>query len=465
MTIRQENLEDIEHKYYLITTHSNDIITLIEGGKMYMSPSVKHILGYHPEDAHTPAEFILNQIHPEDKERVYQQNMNNIEKKIQYDVLQYRQKHQQGYYIWLETLVKYEYKDNGEVSCILNSRDVTERKLVEEKNVYQAQLLEYMDDAIISLTKDLSIKSWNVGAEQIFNIKKQDAIGERLVDILDIQLYNEKTLQDTISHIYQNHIWKGQGVIKTKAESEHPVFCTFSVMYHLDKSVEGILLICKDLKELHEIQRKLIEKQSHALLEGQEKERKRLARELHDGLGQMLNALKLRINLKEQYTIDEINSLLDDIIIENKRICNNLMPLSLQDFGLTIGMRQLVENFKRLSPETEVDFISNLEPQQRFEPKIEMNLYRILQELLNNILKYAKAQNVAVQITKFEDNVLLMVEDDGIGFDLHQSRLADQLGGYGIVGMKSRIETLKGSLHIDTSPQCGCIVSVSIPIE
>ncbi len=200
--------------------------------------------------------------------------------------------------------------------------------------------------------------------------------------------------------------------------------------------------------------------QSGAFLGGQEEERKRLARELHDGIGQQLNVLKIQLSMEK--VSSETRQSVDHIINEIIRINNNLMPLVLQDFGLEAGIRQLIERYKGVGT---ADFYYYCDLQgERFSQEIEIAAFRIIQEATGNAMKYAGAANISVQLIMQDGNLLIMVEDDGVGFTPAE-KMKRQEKGFGLLNMQYRAETLNGQFLIESNPGQGCLVNVVLPIN
>lgn len=186
---------------------------------------------------------------------------------------------------------------------------------------------------------------------------------------------------------------------------------------------------------------------SNALIEGEEIERKRIARELHDGLGSMLSGLKMHLNLanREKKEIDtNVNGMLDDSIKELRNISQNLMPESLMKLGLEHALKDLCVAHSNL--ETTIEF-QYLIKKSSFPQHSKMMVYRIIQELLNNALKYAKASEILVCCSQNKDVFFITVEDDGIGFDVKE---AEKREGMGLRNIKNRIAFVNGKLEIDS---------------
>jgi signal transduction histidine kinase len=246
-----------------------------------------------------------------------------------------------------------------------------------------------------------------------------------------------------------------------------------SPIYGLEKQIIGITYLYRNITEkkragqqIQQLQAEILDNklreqriQSASLLEGQELERARLARELHDGLGQMLNVLKM--NLFQEQASAGVLSAVDEIIAEVKVINNNLMPLVLEDFGLEAGIQTLINQLQH-SCDAEIYYYSNLK-QERLDQKLEVGVYRVLQEALNNASKYSQARNISVQLTRHPDSLLIMVEDDGNGFDIAALKQKKQKG-YGLLNMQFRIEALNGKIHFDTLQGRGCVINIILPL-
>mgnify|MGYP002778195285 CR=1 FL=1 len=214
-------------------------------------------------------------------------------------------------------------------------------------------------------------------------------------------------------------------------------------------------------KQLQDREREEQQRRTHLLLEGQEMERRRLAAELHDGLGQMLNVLKMQVDSRAP--THAVSRHLNEIIKEVVRINNNLVPLVLQDFGLKAALHSLLEQYRPLTS-AELYCFTDL-PDERLSPALETGVYRIVQEALSNAAKHANAQHISVQVTQTPAGGLLaMVEDNGTGFDQPPTHRGSA-GGYGILNMRSRVAALEGRLAIESSPGKGCVVSVELPMH
>lgn len=236
------------------------------------------------------------------------------------------------------------------------------------------------------------------------------------------------------------------------------------------KRAQEVLLQMTRQKFRQELQEQKI--RAEAMIEGQDEERQRIAFELHDGLGQMLTAIKLNLaNLnvadKKQMSrqIREIKQLINETMAETKRVSQNLMPSILKDFGLVPTMELLCENNSKGSS-TRIIFQS-FGVKGRYDSKIERGLYRIAQEAINNSLKYSKANEINVQLLQKDERVRLMIEDDGIGFEVNNITNGNNVRKYanGLYNMRERAALLRGTINIDSSPGNGAVITVEVPIK
>ncbi len=207
--------------------------------------------------------------------------------------------------------------------------------------------------------------------------------------------------------------------------------------------------------------------QLRSMINGEEQERKRIAQELHDGLGTLLATVKLQFNAvqNERPDIDAVkayqkaDSLLDEACTEVRKISYNLMPAILQQYGLEYALQDLCEGINR-SGRLEVSFIPfGLE--YAFDDQTAVSVYRIVQELVKNTLRHAEASELIVQLSVEDDALNIVVEDDGQGFDPAEKL---QNPGIGLQSIQSRLALLGGKMEVESSPQAGATFTIDIPL-
>ena len=208
------------------------------------------------------------------------------------------------------------------------------------------------------------------------------------------------------------------------------------------------------------------EQKIRAVIEGQEEEQRRIARELHDGVGQKLAGLKLNwsslisgTEIKKVWPdYNNLTLLIDETAQEVRTISHQMLPKELEQFGLIPSIESLLEiNFKNTGTNTS---FSHMGVEERLPYTVELTIYRILQELVSNILKHAHASSIKVELLKRRDRILLIVEDDGIGMNLEKMKN----GGIGVMNIESRVESVQGRVTFESEQEKGTFVTVNIPL-
>lgn len=223
------------------------------------------------------------------------------------------------------------------------------------------------------------------------------------------------------------------------------------------------ILVDQKTKELNQKQNEV----KKALLIGEEIERKRVATELHDGIGSLLSTLKLNaesidldekdLNDKEKQAYKNLIELIDKACVELRNISHNMMPAGIEQFGIFQTLETII---KKINNTERIKFsFEQININERFNRDLELSIYRIILELLNNIIKHSSAKNANIQVIKNDELVNIIVEDDGKGFDVNNVKY-----GMGFVNIQSRVEAFGGKLVLDSKPFRGCTIIIEIPI-
>jgi signal transduction histidine kinase len=223
----------------------------------------------------------------------------------------------------------------------------------------------------------------------------------------------------------------------------------------------------RELEMLNQELRRL----SNALIVSQDEERRRIARELHDGLGQELSAAKMLMdglsnpNLSLQWkenAASEGSATLGRAIQQVRTVSHLLHPPLLDEVGLCSALQQYLEGFtKRSGIETSVNLPSRELP--RFKPELETAIFRIIQEALTNVLRHSEARKAWITIDALDSQVTVTIRDDGKGIPKHVAELRSGSMGIGISGMRQRVKEFGGQVHLQNANP-GTLVEVAIPI-
>ncbi|MDA3943889.1 MAG: sensor histidine kinase [Bacteroidetes bacterium] len=217
--------------------------------------------------------------------------------------------------------------------------------------------------------------------------------------------------------------------------------------------------------------RKLIKQKElnlKTIVETQETERKRIAKDLHDGIGQTLSGIRLAmeslsLNLKynlpeESEQIKTLTQHIDGACKEVRAISHQMMPRILQEDGLIPAIEDMLEkSFKYSSITYQYEHFGI---DKRFSENVEVSLYRIAQELINNIIKHSGANRVQVQLFRLKKMLVLLIEDNGSGFEFEKQKNK----GIGLMNITSRVETVHGEFNLEPSPDSGTLATIRIPI-
>ena len=235
----------------------------------------------------------------------------------------------------------------------------------------------------------------------------------------------------------------------------------------LDEEVsllQGIGKLLGSILESKDAERQIIA----SILATEDQERSRIAKELHDSVGQTLSALALHLNnlkkdrhlnKEEKDKLARIDSLLKAAIGETRSVAHNLMPPTLTDLGFVAAVDNLIARLQEAS-EIKFTFHTN-QATQDIPADIAFALYRIVQEALNNIIKHAAASEVTIQFLVYNDLLSLSVEDNGKGFDMAKSQ---KNSNFGINSMRNRAASIGADISIDSQPGQGTHIHVSVPL-
>ena len=202
-----------------------------------------------------------------------------------------------------------------------------------------------------------------------------------------------------------------------------------------------------------------------AEIKGQELERRRLAQELHDGLGGTLSSIKLNLTVMEKekrvkHDLKSIIQKIDNACNEVRTISHHLMPPAFSNHRFSEAVEFLLDDLKQTK---KLDITYEIFPKDEIEsidPKLQNDLYRIIQEIVSNTLKHAEAISIDLQLVLHEEGISLIVEDDGKGFDVEASS-----SGIGLKNIRSRLELYQGVLRIDSMQNRGTVTDIYIPIR
>lgn len=343
-----------------------------------------------------------------------------------------------------------------------NKMAVAQENLTQQK--YTAEILAEHYERVGQLKQSLQY-------QRLTNSLKDSIFNEDYIDKMN-QLYVAFETQQTKGELLQEQV-KAQKLEKEKADADLTIAQRTSQLAITIGSLlllllgGGFFIYRRRQQEKETIaQVKIAEQQKGlaAVIHAQEEERKRIAKDLHDGIVQQLGGLKLGLQkvLADNQDPDakKMMHILDGSTQELRDISHRMMPKALSELGLIPAMRDMLENSLEHSGirfQFETFAIADTD---RFPEAIEISLYRIVQELINNVVKHSGANELSVQLFKAGDQLTLLVEDNGTGF-----QSPSPTSGIGLMNISSRLDTLNGEVNFEPSPEGGTLARVQIPLS
>lgn len=355
-------------------------------------------------------------------------------------------------------------------------------------------IVDSSSDAIFGLTPDGRVTSWNAGAEGIFGFTAAEMIGRSIQMLIPASLHQEEARLRGHVQI-GSHTYTYDTVRMTKDGRRLDVSVTLSPLKDGAGRIVGMSKIIRDISERKRAQTMLQQAYDHLeikvqertaelsdasnslrelsgrLMHVQEEERSRLARDLHDEVGQLLTALK--IDLQElQHSgpgQDRVGSLTDSLglvdrlLTQVRNLALDLRPSLLDDLGLVPALRWYAN--RQAERNRWILLLSVEGVTGRIPAPIEIACFRVAQEALTNIAKHARAKTIDLTLRQHDQGVTLIIQDDGVGFDVLSARQRAQVGeSIGLLGMEERVRLAGGRLLISSTPGQGCRLELQFPL-
>ena len=401
---------------------------------------------------------------------------------------------------------------SGEVEALVVGDQVYLLESAEAaSNRFRGNVLEQINDIVIAVDADDRLIYLNPPAERKYGVKASDVLGEKVDALFSVRwddAAHEKAWHESIEN---RGSWRGENIHITRDGTEFYAESMIGKLYDGQRVFTGKMAVIRDithrktaeeeLKRAHEeleervesrtrelgetyraLQREMeerskLEKQRTELLERivttEEEERGRIARDIHDQLGQRVTALRLQIaslidngidpeKLPGQVELLRRNAMRLDS--EISFLAWELRPAALDDLGLPDAAAAFLEDWSH-NYKISSGFNSRGFGERRLEPRIETQLYRIMQEALNNIAKHSSATRVNVLLSWNRDEVALLVEDNGKGFDVAAVEGTRGGKGFGLMSMQERANLVGGKVEIESALGAGVTVYARLPIE
>jgi PAS domain S-box-containing protein len=478
ITSRKEKeaaLREMNERYSLVFKATSEVIWEWKPGSenfYWYGENLKKIFGYEVVDAHTPISLWEENIHPEDKDRVLKEHWHVVYHGGDSWRDEYRFRRANGEYAYVKDRAFILRDGEGKPLRMIGAMDdITIQKRAEEALIESETSYKQLFDngplplCIYDMTT-FRILNVNEAAVRKYGYSREEFLQLTVMDIRD-----EHDMQK-FRH-YLNHLQASGGSATgiwnhMRKDGKRLIVEVTGVKIDY-RGIPAVLATVNDITDKIRLEDKVSrmkvqqqKKITKATIRGQENEREQLGKELHDNINQILATTKLYLEVaeaEEKMRVEFIRkgkeSLLD-AIDEIRALSKSLMSYTLKDFGLLDAIRELIESYV-LTQKFQMHFkpSGNLE---ELPGELKLTLFRIIQEQLNNISKYAQARNVYISM-RVGQHVSLTVSDDGVGFDTAARRT-----GVGFSNIRNRVGAYNGKMNIESAPGKGCTLSLSIPL-
>jgi PAS domain S-box-containing protein len=350
------------------------------------------------------------------------------------------------------------------------ARDVSDRRRAEAELTHMASIVESSNDAIIS--KDLNgiIQTWNQGAQAIFGYTAEEAIGQPVTMLIPEERIDEEP--GILSRIRRGEAVDHYETIRKRKDGS---LINISLNVSPVRDTHGVIIgaskIARDVTERNRFESARRDAEiMNKLLETQEAERRRIARDLHDHIGQYMTAMRLTLSGLVDSASDPAHK---EELLKVKKIAERidrdlsfltweLRPTELEMLGLKDALESFTKEWSdHCGVPAEFHFVGD-EGTSRLSAQLETNLYRITQEALNNVAKHAGATRVSILMHWQRSQIFMIIEDNGKGFDA--SAQPAEGHGRGLLGMRERVHLLNGKLSVESSAENGTTIIVTVPV-
>jgi len=381
-----------------------------------------------------------------------------------------------------------------DVTC-LNECKQTEEKL-QTSHQQLLDIIEFLPDATFVIDRERRVIAWNRAIETMTGVRKSEILGRgdfayavpfygrpRPI-LIDLVMNDRIDLEECYDFIERkgNTVF-GEVLVPNAYEGKGAyLWGTASPLFDVRGDIIGGIQSIRDITDRKRARDALLESErqlrnlSAQLLRAHEEERKRIARELHDSTGQSLAALKFYVdnalNMKERGKPEEMANCLDrmvpliqNAIEEARRIYMGLRPSILDDLGIIATIQWYCREVQKTCPKTNI--LERIDVQEDKIPEdIKIVIFRLVQESLNNIIKYGKAERVTISLVSTSSTIELIVQDNGVGFDLDSYlRTENRNRGLGLAGMRERMELSGGMFSIQSVIGEGTTIRAAWPVS
>jgi PAS domain S-box-containing protein len=465
-------VQQSEERFRSLVQNGNDLIGIVDkdGNYTFVSSNVKEQIGYSAEELVGKSAFQF--IHPEDV-RPLTAILGTMVEQVKLTIGPFRYKNGRGEWRWLETTVSNHLQNPAILGLVVNAKDITEKKQKEDELRLSEQrfkaLVENGSDLIIIIDDKANFRYISDNVNNVLGYSPGDVIGRNAFDFIHPD--DAEGLSEEINHLVaEDGAAKGVQHRFQHKDGSWIWLESKGVNHQGNQSIRGILVNSRNIDDRVKLQERLnaelMNKQreiTSAVIKAQETERSQLGRELHDNVNQVLTTVKLYNEmyvtgyLQDKELLRKSTQYTQDCINEIRSISKRLSAPTLGNISLHDSINELVSSIN-LTKRLDVAFHSLGLDTFPVSEDLHLAVYRIVQEGLNNILKYSNANEAHIRISCCGTKLCLQVSDNGDGFDPKAKK-----SGIGITNMKTRAENLNGSFTLNSAPGKGCEIQICFP--
>jgi PAS domain S-box-containing protein len=372
----------------------------------------------------------------------------------------------------LDTRIATQSKDEiGIVAASFNKMTQDLKKTTVSKD-YVDKIIQSMADTLIVISHEATIKMVNQAALDLLGYQENELLGKPASVVFEESSFKISPIEDLLN---KGFIHNAQKFYLKKDGCKVPVLFSGSIMRDDNGKVQGIVCVAQDITERKRAEDMLreSERQLHLLssqiLATQEKERKRVAQQLHDSIGQSLTGIKYCVentlntmkrgrNVLVKKSLESVVPMIQNAIEEVQKIAMDLRPRMLEELDITATISWFCRQFQKIYSGIRVEKQIEIED-QRLPDSLKTVIFRILQEAFNNIARHSKADLVRLSLVKKDASIELVIKDNGLGFDVEDGFRIESSGrGFGLASMKERAELLGGSFAIRSEKGKGTMI-------
>jgi PAS domain S-box-containing protein len=482
--LEQAAIEAGERQFRLVADNTSDGIVIF-GANLhvdYVSPSYVEQFGYtEADELGSPLELIFERIHAQDRDALMAQVKQVIACKQVDQLFVYRIRHRLGHTVWREDNARFSYDVAGNLSgvCVV-ARDITQRRQAEEELRIAAVAFETQEAMMITDAHSVILRV-NQAFARVTGYAAEEAVGQT-PKLLQSGRHDQDFYRQLWDTVRSQGNWQGEVWDRHKDGRVYPKWLTISSVKGIDGAVshyigshidlserkraeEAILEMNRSLTQARQQLRQLVALNETTL----EKEKRHIAREVHDELGQILTALRMDMSMAIIRHAGHVPDLLgalngmkkqvDRAIQGVRNVATSLRPAAL-DMGLVTALEWLCLEFTKHG--AVACALHGFDECVEIDDSRAVVIFRIVQEALTNIRKYAQASQVDITLERREAELSVEVRDNGLGFD---PVAVAQRGTLGLLGMRERVIALGGRVEVVSTPGQGTVIDMLIPLE